>query len=234
MLSKSGAISLLSADFDKNCCLIEVLKHDKDANLIYAENDGILILNNDNIAFCSIFDDNAIDKILQLLPNVKCVHSPNENFMVKAQNKLQLKNLKKCYQAYYVGEKLQENSLITIDKMDANDYNIEVVKNHYTLGYSNGPIKNLIENQGMFMAKLDGVPCGFIGFHSELSIGLLEVFDGFKNRGIGSGLLKFLINYCIDIDRLPFCHIASTNQISYNMCKKVGLTFYKDFVFWLD
>lgn len=234
MLSKSEAISLLSRDFNKNLCLIEVLKHDERAKIIYGEEDGVALFNCDNILLVSLFSESAREKVLNLATDVKVAMCTDETTAKLIQNKCRIDSFKSCYQAFWNNsQKIPENPQIMIDKMSATDYNIRVVSENYRLPMSVSEVKTAISDRTMFACYVDGVMAGFIGFHSELSMGMLEVFEPFKRKGIGTALLSKDINYCLQNSRLPFCHIVSTNDKSKNMCRKLGMTFYNGFVWWV-
>lgn len=234
MLSKSEAISLLSQDFNKNLCLIEVLKHDLKAKLAYAESDGVALLNCDNIALVSVNGETARKKVLNILRGVKVAMATDEETAKLIRDKFKIDGFKGCYQAFWAKtEKLPENPLITIDKMPSTDYNIKVVLDNYRLPMSKLEVQTALSTRGAFCCYVDGKIAGFISFHSELSMGMLEVFESYKRRGIGTELLIRDINYCLSVGRLPFCHIVYGNDKSKNMCKKLGLTFYDGLVYWV-
>ena len=71
MLTKSEAISLLSKDFAKNVGMIEVLKRDKNAVIIYAEDSGVALKNCDGIVLISLNDFSVRNKVISLLKSVK-------------------------------------------------------------------------------------------------------------------------------------------------------------------
>lgn len=234
MLSKSAAISLLSNDFNKNLCLIEVLKHDERAKIIYGEADGVALLNCDNILLASLFSESACEKVLNSVSGVKVAMCTDESTAKLIRDKFEIQSFKSCYQAFWKNsQKIPENPEIMIDKMSATDYNIRVVLESYRLPMSISEVKTAISDRTMFACYVDGVMAGFIGFHSELSMGMLEVFEPFKRKGIGTALLTKDINYCLQNDRLPFCHIVSTNEKSKKMCQKLGMTFYDGLVWWV-
>lgn len=234
MLSKSEAISLLSQDFNKNLCLIEVLKHDPKATLVYAEDDGVALLNCDKIALVSVKSETAKNTVLANLKNVKVAMATDIETAKAIRDKFKIDSFKGCYQAFWAKtEKLPENPLITIDKMPSTDYNIKVVLDNYRLPMSKNEVETALSTRGAFACYIGGNVAGFISFHSELSMGMLEVFEPYKRRGIGTELLIRDINYCLSLDRLPFCHIVYGNDKSKNMCKKLGLTFYDGLVYWV-
>lgn len=234
MLTKTEAISLLSEDFDKNVGLIQVLKHEDNADLLYADYDGVAVRNGDGLILISVNKPSAKDKISAVINQAYCLMSTDEDFAICLRKKFKIEGLKKCYQAFWANsEKIAENPDITIDKLLATDYNIKAVLDNYRLPMTYGEVKTAIEKRGMFGAYVDGSLAGFIGIHSELSMGMLEVFPEYRKRGIGSSLLKKDINYCLSNGVTPFCHVVYGNENSYRLCSKIGVKFYDGFVFWV-
>ncbi len=234
MLSKSEAISLLSKDFPKNVCLIEVLKRDKNAKILYAEDSGVMLKNCDGIYLVSLNDYLVRDKVISLIDGAKVAMCTDERTASVINEKFHIGVFKKCYQAFWnKREKIPENPEISIDKMLATDYNIKAVLENYRFPMTKEEVFTAIQDRGMFSALVDGNLAGFIGFHSELSMGMLEVFPPYRRMGLGSELLIRDINYCLDLGGVPFCHIVDGNDKSRNMCLKVGLTFYNDYVYWV-
>ncbi len=234
MLTKSEAISLLSKDFAKNVGMIEVLKRDKNAVIIYAEDSGVALKNCDGIVLISLNDFSVRNKVISLLKSVKVAMCTDYETAKQIDGKFEINHLKGCYQAFWnKREKIPENPRITIDKMACTDYNIKAVLENYRLGCDYDGVVKAITKYGMLGAYVEGNLAGFIGFHSELSMGMLEVFPRYRRMGLGSELLKRDINYCLDMGGVPFCHIIQDNFKSHDMCLKVGLTFYNDYVYWV-
>lgn len=234
MLSKSEAISLLSQDFSKNLCLIEVLKHDKNAQIVYAFTDGVAVINGDGILLASLNTDAAREDVLSKVNDIKVCMATDEITAKLIRDKFEIQSFKSCYQAFWNNsQKIPENPEIMIDKMSPTDYNIRVVLENYRLPMSFSQVKTAISDRTMFACYVGGSIAGFIGFHSELSMGMLEVFEPFKRKGIGTALLVKDINFCLQNGRLPFCHIVSTNDKSKDMCQKLGMAFYDGFVWWV-
>lgn len=234
MLSKSRAISLLSKDFEKNLCLIEVLKHDDKAKLNYLADGAVALTNCDGIALVSVVNAEERKSAVDSLNNVSVAMACDEETAKLIQTKFSIEGFKHCYQAFWnKSQKIEENPLITIDKLNATDYNIKAILDNYRLKMSYDEVVTAITKRTMFGAYFDGSLAGFIGFHSELSMGMLEVFPPYRRMGIGSALLSRDINYCLDLGRLPFCHIVYGNDRSKLMCQKAGLSFYDGFVWWV-
>jgi tRNA (guanine37-N1)-methyltransferase len=63
---------------------------------------------------------------------------------------------------------------------------------------------------------------GFIGVHSEGSIGMLEIFPEYRRRGFGYILEAFVIEKLLDLGYTPYCHVVEGNAPSYKLQEKLG------------
>lgn len=234
MLTKNEAISLLSEDFDKNVGIIQVLKHDKSACVLYADFNGVVVKNCDGIILLSLIKEENREALYNAVSKADCLMSTDETLAKALQKKFKIEGFKPCYQAFWNNnEKIAENHDITIDKLVANDYNIKAVLDNYRLSMTYDEVKTAIESRGMFGAYVQGKLVGFIGVHSELSMGMLEVFPDYRKCGIGTALLSKDVNYMLSKGITPFCHVVYGNVKSYNMCVKAGLRFYDGLVYWV-
>ncbi|MCM1368343.1 MAG: GNAT family N-acetyltransferase [Roseburia sp.] len=93
-------------------------------------------------------------------------------------------------------------------------------------------IADIMRDKGVFGAIVNGKLAGFIGRHGDGSMGMLEVFDGFGGRGIGTALEKFMINYVMSFGRTPICDVFCQNAASLALQKKIGLTAADGLTFW--
>ena len=75
---------------------------------------------------------------------------------------------------------------------------------------------------GHFTAE--GRLAGFLGIHSEGSMGMLEVVPEFRRHGIAQALEAALIRLHLERGWLPFCFVAPDNVPSLSLQAKLGLT----------
>ena len=138
-----------------------------------------------------------------------------------------------CHQAYYAGEKkTPENAACEIRPFPKEE--IGVILEHYENITDPAYIRDRIEQGDMFAGYCEGQICGFIGFHRDGSMGMLEVFPAFRHRHIGFLLESDLINRALERGWVPYCHIYQGNTASVNLQKKLGLWITEDCpVAWL-
>lgn len=73
---------------------------------------------------------------------------------------------------------------------------------------------------------------GYIGFHEEGSIGMLEVFPEYQRRGIGMALETYIMNLTLERGWIPYGQIIVGNDNSMLLQKKMGLCVSKEQLFW--
>lgn len=97
-----------------------------------------------------------------------------------------------------------------------------------------GYVRRLIEKGAMYGAFADGELAGFIGVHSEGSIGLLEVLPEYRRRGVAVALETYLSNLFIGQGMTPYGQVVVGNDISCGLQRRLGLCFAKENVFWMS
>ena len=74
---------------------------------------------------------------------------------------------------------------------------------------------------------------GYIGVHSEGSMGLLYVFPPYRRRGCAEALYRTLINSQLQKGRLPFAQIIEGNESSMALQRKIGLRLSDGLLYWM-
>ena len=65
---------------------------------------------------------------------------------------------------------------------------------------------------------------GFIGLHSEGSMGMLEVLPEYRHKGYGYALEAHLIDVHLQRGWVLYCHVIDGNEASLHLQRKLGLT----------
>lgn len=149
-----------------------------------------------------------------------------------------------CYQAVYTKkEKLPITGLYSIDPKAENDlpqirrlttsYAQEVFE-HYSMGEHLEYVRDRIEKGWMFGAFVDGKLAGFIGMHTEGSLGMLEVLPEYRGRGIGRALETYAVNISLEQGYTPFGQVVEDNLVSIKLQESLGFYFAKDKVYWVE
>lgn len=85
---------------------------------------------------------------------------------------------------------------------------------------------------GLFL-KGSTEPAGFVGFHEEGSIGMLEVLPAYRRRGLGEILQRAAVNLALERGAYPFGQVFDDNSASLSLQQKVGMTLSRTKMFWL-
>lgn len=101
-------------------------------------------------------------------------------------------------------------------------------------GYTEARIAEIMRGKGVFGAIENGKLVGFIGRHSDGSMGMLEVFEQNRGKGIATALEKFLMTYVMTYGRTPFCDVYTDNSASIRLQDKLGLTPSRGRTFWCE
>jgi len=133
-----------------------------------------------------------------------------------------------CYvAARFSSEKFNVKTDVEIKKLD-HQYDNFVWKTYGLIKDWDGGLEYAKQSIdfGMLGAFKDGECIGFIGTHSEGTMGMLEILPEFRRRGYGEALEESLVNMYIDQGRIPYCHIFETNEASLSLQRDMG--------FWLS
>ena len=74
---------------------------------------------------------------------------------------------------------------------------------------------------------------GFIGMHSDGSMGMLYVEEHYRQRKIAISLESFLINRQLEWGFTPYCHVGTDNTASKALQEKLGLYASTEVVVWM-
>ena len=106
------------------------------------------------------------------------------------------------------------------------------VAGHYSQIDDVGHIRDRI-GAGMFGAVVDGVIAGFIGTHTEGSMGMLEILPQFRRRGIAYALEAHMIDHLLTQGRTPYGQIVVGNEASLGLQRRLNMEISKDRLVWL-
>lgn len=87
--------------------------------------------------------------------------------------------------------------------------------------------------RGMPGIFVEGELAGFVGFHDEGSIGMLEVLPAYRRRGLGEVLEKTAINLALERGKYAFGQVVEGNTVSLALQRKVGMVLSETRQFWL-
>ena len=104
---------------------------------------------------------------------------------------------------------------------------------HYSHSFGGLEYMEGAVDRGMLGAFVEGQPAGFVSFHIEGSIGMLEVLPRYRRRGIGEALLRGVVAYAMEHGQYPYGQVFTDNTPSLALQQKVGMTLSRELLFWL-
>lgn len=203
--------------------------------LLYEGNDGVLL--HDTESDCYILSAPSPEAGRRLLalagsPLFVCAH---QRFTVdELALKYDFPFYLDCFQAAYLSaEPLPVPPVCEFRQLlpeDAQWVNDNYRQDPQELGY----VRSLLEKGVITGAFVDGERAGFIGRHSEGSMGLLEVLPEYRRRGVGEALLRDAVNRELALGHIPFGQVVWDNEPSLALHRKLGFTMSEGHVWWLD
>lgn len=107
------------------------------------------------------------------------------------------------------------------------------VLEHYSHTFADLAYMERAVDRGIIGAFVDGQPAGFVGFHDEGSIGMLEVLPEYRRRGLGEVLQRAAINLALERGQIPFGQVIDGNEASLALQRKLGMAVSATTLFWL-
>lgn len=136
-----------------------------------------------------------------------------------------------CYQAAYTGEPVTVLDTCRIEPfpMERADFVME----HYRMAGSLEAVQATIARGDLFAAYVEEELVGFIGYHDDTSIGMLEVLPEARRHRVGFALEQHVINVAISRGRVPYCQVYTWNEASLRLQAKLGMEISENVLYWM-
>jgi GNAT superfamily N-acetyltransferase len=227
---KKKAIKYLMKDEISNIDILEPIRRGV-ADIIYAEGDGVII--KEKISESCMVSMSSLEKFKTLIKlenyDLFAVHQPDIAEWIQQEKNCNEKF--EAYQAVYTKKEKIETSFDMIRNL-SNEYLNEIYENYHSMD-DKKYIVELIERKHIWGIFEEEKLAGFIGIHSEGSMGLLEVLTDYRRKGYGYKLEAFLINYFLESDMVPFCQVIAGNKKSFDLQKKLGMKISQGTTTWI-
>ena len=138
--------------------------------------------------------------------------------------------LQDCWQMVHLGEAPREPEE---DLRILGPEYLEQVHAHYHPEEDGEYLRDRLERGLMLGAFVKDRLAGFIGVHTEGSMGMLEVFPDNRRQGLASALERGMIYLQMRRGWQPYCQVIVGNEASVALQKKLGLTMAGGHVCWL-
>lgn len=94
-------------------------------------------------------------------------------------------------------------------------------------------MKERLHSGNIFGIFLEDKLAGFMGEHKEGSLGMLEIFPEYQNRGLATVLESYMINKTLQKGFIPYGQIFPDNTASLKLQEKLGLYQAKEPIWWV-
>ena len=226
---KEKALEYLRSDFLLNVDMIECINRDI-CDLLYAERDGVLLYVRDSDVYMLSCD--STDAALRITDGIDSellwIHQLEQTDALCAAHGY--RPGEPCWQAVYTKAEPLDETWPDIRRLDSG-YAQLVSQN-----YHNGDFDyvNLLISRGeIYGVFADGALAGFVGCHSEGSVGLLEVLPEYRRRGLGEALERNAINRALEAGWTPYGQVFCSNEVSRRLQEKLGMEFSDKYISWL-
>lgn len=202
------------------------------AEVLIAEQEGVLIRINGDALDGVLFDQHLLPTFTDLLVGSEAPIAVHDGILADTLKAMGVAYHFPCFQAVYTKNipcVLSQTPTIRDLGMD----DLPIVLANYK-NADEAYVTERVQSGSLIGAVVDGQLAAFIGQHAELTIGLLEVLPAYRRRHIGEELEKVYINRMLAQHRVPFCHVATHNEASLALQKKLGMTFGKHLIHWFN
>lgn len=204
------------------------------AQLLYAADDGVLLYDRlGEVHMLTARDHAALEKMLERMPVCDILVGHELWCKDELAARFGLKTEQICRQAGWTAS--QPPQAVPFDgslQLLTPEW-APYVYQHYShafggVAYMEGAIR-----RGMLGAFVGQTLAGFVGFHSEGTIGMLEVLPAYRRRGLGEVLLRGAVRLALERGQYAFGQVFIDNAPSLALQQKVGMSVSDEILYWL-
>lgn len=230
----SKALNYLRKDIMRNCELITMIELYPDTiEFFYVGNDGVsFIEKKTKMSKMSTDNKEVAEKILPLINLQTGCTCKTRWDMEVLKTKYNFKTVDECKQFIFEKDKnfvIDSKHIIKFEKN--NEKHMEFLNSHYRRHTDKKEYNELVEKFNFYAYVTDdGEIAGCVGRHNNGEIGYLEVDKRFRRRGIGTLLIKTIVNE--DSQLFPFSEVYAWNKECILLHEKMGAKKYNGSCFW--
>ncbi len=226
------AYEYLNRDRLNHIDMLETLRRGM-GKVLFADDGGVAVLNGAYTYMISAESEGSLKKICAVIKRPELIAMHQARFVPLLQELYAHKYKMECLQcAYLTDEKLDEMLPQGVELRQLTMAELDFVVSHYDHPAAASYLAERIE-EGMIGAFCGSECAGFIGTHSEGTMGILEILPAYRRRGIAYTLEAAMINRIVSKGCVPMAHIVTTNKASMLLQEKLGLSFSDKVLTWL-
>ncbi|WP_297719811.1 GNAT family N-acetyltransferase [Intestinimonas sp.] len=233
MEQRNEARAWLERDTVLHANMLEVLRRGS-AEALTVEEGGVLLYDTGCGAWMLAAEPAAAGSLLDRLPaGCDLFVGHDMAWFDLARERLGLPEVEVCYSsAYLAGEPLPIPDFGGELRLLDRSWTAWLCA-HYSHDFGGAAYMERAVDRGMVGAFVEGEPAGFVGFHDEGSIGMLEVLPAYRRRGLGEILQQAAINLALERGQIPFGQVIDGNTASLGLQRKLGMAVSQSRLFWL-
>lgn len=214
--------------------LLEIVRRGS-GDILGLGEDGVLLYDRGcRSHFMSARTEAAYEALISLVPDWCDQFVGHELwYRERAIPRLGLKGGHVCYSAAYLGKEPLPPLEFGGEIRPLGQEWAERVEAHYSSSFGGVAYIRGAIDRGMLGAFVDGGLAGFVGFHEEGTIGLLEVLPEYRRRGIGEALERAAVDLALERGQYAFGQVLEGNAASLALQRKVGMELSPEPMFWL-
>lgn len=139
-----------------------------------------------------------------------------------------------CYQAAYLEKDPLPEKNGPYQILPLEESHLSFVLQNYQMVPDEGYILDRLRSGTMYGVFVGEKPVGFIGMHTEGSLGMLEILPEYRKRGLAFALEAYAINRILEKGWTPFGQIMVGNLASMRLQQKLGLTVSQKTCCWAE
>ena len=194
------------------------------AKLLFSSDKGALVYDPEaRLHLLAARDQGTAAELLDQIPNPVFLMICDGEYAHLAR-KLPFRYEMDCLQAVY----LKKEPPASPEKLKIalpNAKQLQTIIENYTMDTPDELRRRKDRGELFFAVNQDNCDAGFVGLHPEGCFGVLKVFENMRGKGYGAELEAFIIRFCMESSRIPYCQVDLNNKISLSLQKKMGLEF---------
>ena len=204
-------------------------------NLLVSGPDGVLLHDSGSGAyFLSAKTEKALETMLFCLPaRPELVVGHESWYLERLKAELGFERADFCVQSAWLEENPPELPAFDGELRLLGPEWAETVHRAYSHAFGGVEYIRGAIGRGMLGLFVEEALAGFVGFHDEGTIGMLEVLPPYRRRGYGGLILRAAVRLAMERGRYPFGQVFSDNAASLALQKKLGMTVSEEQLYWL-
>lgn len=205
--------------------------------ILWEDDEGILVKDKiSHILYSAATTYEAGKRIVQHLPDRFEILVAHDLYTDPPLQELGLHYEQTCYHCVYIGTEdvpVNLSSGYEIRRLDTSVMAIIIAMySHSMESLANEEYIRKCLEDGMYGVWQNEELCGFIGVHDLASIGLLEIKEEHRRKGLAISLIQHMINEQLHKGRIPYGEIFTYNKASIKLQEKTSMEVGKDLTYW--